>query len=624
MRFGTCFLVGGFCAAALRSVLTADSPEFLHGMDDDITIRRVQQILADSDLPLWDIVVPAPAAISLGVYEPVTLACRVFVSWCGGAVTPRLFAALGVWLHGTATSLACLNAHTVLRLLEGSEAEVTPPVKDIGHVRRTARSRQQLLCSAAATVLLGAHPMRAEVVCWTSCHGYMLACIFSLQCIRSRLSGNLRTELLYFCLAVFSKAAAVSLPLVLLLAELAFVHRSVAPKAVCAAFITVIPMLLVAIAAALAATLAAGEVPADARSLDLSERLLRACYAPIFYLCQTFVLPWRWTTPRLALPEQGQLSLAQPFFAASAAAVATASLILPVVLLAVLRSARQHGLSLLWLAWLAYLGSLLPTLGLDPHGHVWALAADRYAYIPSLCVLTPTVAVLVSWLASIAPKLLPRRAQLCASVLGILLLAALSWRANQIGSLWASGSDELFEAMLRQAPGEFSTLKDLGTLHLKQGNISAAQRSLGAAMALRPGHGGVLLNMATLLHQSRRTAEAELVYRRARQAVQTSVAQCPTCQAPMTELAKVDGNLGGLLLQSRRAAEAVAVLEAGAPWDNAVSKSRAPGLRHLGIAYAALGRKASAARLQWAAAVAAGDSAEAARSESRVIVSGIR
>eukprot|EP00930_Biecheleria_cincta_P047322 TRINITY_DN32783_c0_g1_i2.p2 TRINITY_DN32783_c0_g1~~TRINITY_DN32783_c0_g1_i2.p2 ORF type:complete len:138 (-),score=22.92 TRINITY_DN32783_c0_g1_i2:28-441(-) len=123
MRFGTCFLVGGFCAAALRSVLTADSPEFLHGMDDDITIRRVQQILADSDLPLWDIVVPAPAAISLGVYEPVTLACRVFVSWCGGAVTPRLFAALGIAYAALGRKASAARLQWAAAVAAGDSAE---------------------------------------------------------------------------------------------------------------------------------------------------------------------------------------------------------------------------------------------------------------------------------------------------------------------------------------------------------------------------------------------------------------------------------------------------------------------------------------------------------------------
>eukprot|EP00931_Biecheleriopsis_adriatica_P007103 TRINITY_DN108418_c0_g1_i1.p1 TRINITY_DN108418_c0_g1~~TRINITY_DN108418_c0_g1_i1.p1 ORF type:complete len:264 (-),score=46.27 TRINITY_DN108418_c0_g1_i1:80-871(-) len=262
---------------------------------------------------------------------------------------------------------------------------------------------------------------------------------------------------------------------------------------------------------------------------------------------------------------------------------------------------------------------LLPTLGLLS-GHVWALVADRYAYIPCMCILMPGLAAL----ANACCKVLTRCQILLPAGAG-LVLASVAWRADEVASLWAGGSQQLFEAILHQSPDEFSTLKDLGTLHLQRGSFADGQRLFSAALALRPDHGGLLLNMATLLHKSKRTREAESMYRRACSAIRAAVAKCPGCKAPMTELAKAEANFGGLMLQLGRAAEAAAILEAGSPWEGATESACAPGLHHLCLAYAALGRDASAARLCRAAARES-EPAKAllSRYELPVSVSGLR
>ncbi|CAE7257183.1 Tmtc4, partial [Symbiodinium pilosum] len=146
-------------------------------------------------------------------------------------------------------------------------------------------------------------------------------------------------------------------------------------------------------------------------------------------------------------------------------------------------------------------------------------------------------------------------------VCGGAFILSCAWRANQVALHWAAGSSHLFEAVLREQPGQFHTLKDFGTLELKQGKVQKAKAMLSEALQIRPDHGGLLLNLATLLHQSKESAEAEVVYRKACAKAQATSEDCGGCQPAMTELAKAQANYGGLLLQLGRHADAAAVLE---------------------------------------------------------------
>ncbi|CAK9003981.1 unnamed protein product [Durusdinium trenchii] len=157
--------------------------------------------------------------------------------------------------------------------------------------------------------------------------------------------------------------------------------------------------------------------------------------------------------------------------------------------------------------------------------------------------------------------------------------------------------------------------------------MSQARSTLSEALRLRPNHGGVLLNLATLEHQLKHPTKAEGMYRRAVRAVEADVKRCGNCQPSMTELAKVQANYGGLLLQLGRAQEATTVLEAGAPWDAAVESARAPGLYHLCLAYRALGRRERATlfcRASLAAKGTAAVEAMLADLETDVEVDGLR
>eukprot|EP00439_Symbiodinium_sp_Y106_P031801 s1753_g3.t2 len=241
--------------------------------------------------------------------------------------------------------------------------------------------------------------------------------------------------------------------------------------------------------------------------------------------------------------------------------------------------------------------------------HIWALAADRYVYLPSLCILMPcTAALLQSLCEGCAWKC---RALLVA--LGIVYLLSCAWRAHEVACHWASGSSSLFEAILHEQPDQFSTLKDFGTLELKRGKLEKAKALLSYALRIRPDHSGLLLNIATLLHQSKETAEAEAMYRRACTSAKAAVELCQGCQPAATELAKAHANYGGLLLQSARHVDAAKVLEAGQPWDGAVDSARGPGFFHLCLAHRGLGRLESALRNCHTAAAAQSQPAKVCR-----------
>ncbi|CAE7257290.1 unnamed protein product [Symbiodinium sp. CCMP2592] len=367
------------------------------------------------------------------------------------------------------------------------------------------------------------------------------------------------------------------------------------------------------------AMVAASGAPADARPLDSLERVLRASYAPCFYLWRTFAPPWQWTTPRYALPEKLELA---DFGFASAVAFLAATLAFCICFAALealgARSWRCRALSL---AWATYLALLLPSLGVVST-HIWALAADRYAYLPTLCILMPcTAALLQSLCEGCALKC---RALLLA--LGIVYLLSCAWRAHEVACHWASGSSSLFEAILHEQPDQFNTLKDFGTLELKRGKLEKAKDLLSHALRIRPDHSGLLLNIATLLHQSKETAEAEAMYRRACASAKAAVELCQGCQPAATELAKAHANYGGLLLQSGRHVDAAKVLEAGQPWDGAVDSARGPGFFHLCLAHRGLGRLESALRNCHTAAAAQSQPAQAllGQYEAEVQILGVR
>lgn len=534
----------------------------LDGMDDEAQLRSAAALLRR---PSWRALLrPAPPELGLGVYEPVALAARAAALAARGGWAPsRAVAALSLALHG-------LNAALSLRLALAVCA---------------SRGGGGALGALASAAFFGAHPMRAEAVCWASGQSYVLAGTWCLACLLRRLrGGGLLLEAALYALAVGSKAAAVPLPLVLELLTL-LLDAPCGRWSPAAALRRLAALAPIGLSAVALAAHSAGDVPVDARTLSWSETVLRASFAVCFYIRRS-LQPWRWTTPRLAVPGDLRFMLAGFGLSFACAAALTAASV-AVVLGSLLRArggevprTASFGLSV---AWLAYSAMLLPSLGLASGGHIWALAADRYSYLPSLCVLVPLTAVLADGAGGCRGA--AARAAIACALFAVVLGTAL--HARDVAALWAGSSRELFEAVLREQPEEFSMLRDLGTLHARPGgDLELAEALLSRAARLRPGHPGALLNLATVLHRRGRLREAERHY-------VTALAGSTGARrgiAERTELAKLTANYGALLLQGGRVHEAAELLEPGAPWPGLPASARRPALLHLAFARRALSR----------------------------------
>eukprot|EP00434_Breviolum_minutum_P007670 symbB.v1.2.006763.t3/scaffold369.1/size218568/1 len=103
---------------------------------------------------------------------------------------------------------------------------------------------------------------------------------------------------------------------------------------------------------------------------------------------------------------------------------------------------------------------------------------------------------------------------------------------------------------------------------------------------------------------------------------QAASERCQHCQPAVTELAKAQANYGGLLLQLGRANEAAALLEVGAPWEEAVESARAVALQHLCIAYHAMGPSHKSRAIRFCRAASAAKGVQA--SDEDVQVNGLR
>lgn len=651
------------CGAAVELELRP-----LEGMDDEVHLARAQQL---QKFPMADLareLLRMPdVRFGLGVWEPCAVAFRVALLKAfpfQGSL--HHFALAGLGLH-------CINVGLAFLVSEALCAQAIAWITEAGNRQRSGSGRKgsqsdangysflRWGCAGFAALYFGTHPMRVEVVCWFSCQSYALSSFFCLLAIWLRIRCRRPyVEFVLFTLAVFSKTAAVPLPLVLELmmvgtGEVFPIEQRYSAKGLRNWTLAVVKRnsLLIIIAAAVvaAAAAAAGPVPADVRPLTWEESWMRASYACMIYVLRTIV-PWPWTSPRLAVPDRVTL-LTDPVFQLSGivqAIISSMALFRLTVFLYSLSSDTMERLTqtsrlsvILASAWAAYICFLLPSLGLASGGHVWALAADRYSYLPSMCVLTPLMTCLLHIsLGCVLPREGSMAHAACATIVSTAcsIIELLTRRSREIALYWIRGGVNLFEAILRVDPNEFSSLKDLGTLYVKHGRHRMAEAVLSQAVQLRPTHAGALLNLATVIHGSGgRSQEAEPKYLSARSATLHNVraSGCgflleqpvatvhnPGCVGPATELAKVDANLAGLLLQLGRPHDAVSMLEEAAPWPVAASSARGAALLHYGLSLRQMGRKAKAARILRSASVANPRLASRYLDEQELIVDAVR
>ncbi|HTN73456.1 MAG TPA: tetratricopeptide repeat protein [Methylomirabilota bacterium] len=348
---------------------------------------------------------------------------------------------------------------------------------------------QLSISSAFAALLFAIHPLRVESVAWVTERRDVLSGFFFLWTIYCYLRAALISEprsqrrwlaaaVVVYTLSLLSKAAAMTLPVVLLLLDvypLRRLHGGVLAwykPPLRKVLWEKLPFLMLALLFAVTALFAQHTTktlkPLD--EYDLTSRIAQALYGLIFYLWKT-LLP----TGLSVLYELPTDASTWFRIVAIAAGAAVAAISLALFFL----RRRCPGAVV---CWLYYVAMVAPVLGIAQSGP--QLVADRYSYLPCLAW-----AVLAGAAASYLWGLWKRGAlsPIKLNLLGVTaaaLLAALgasTWRQTQ---LWHD-SERLWNHALIIDPNSISAYINLGGEMRVQGKTDEAIRYYSKAASLR-------------------------------------------------------------------------------------------------------------------------------------------
>jgi len=361
---------------------------------------------------------------------------------------------------------------------------------------------------AGATGALGAsafvagafafHPLHVESVAWIAERKDVLSGLFFALSLGAwvgyaRRPGMARYAAVLACFAasLLAKAAAVTLPLLLLLLDLWPLGRLGGPGRIEGprlrrALVEKLPLL--ALAAAVSAVTYAVQQQRGAMStleqVPLWPRAANALVSYVAYLGQTL---W---------PRDLAVFYPHPMAAGPAWRWGGAALFLAAATAAALATWRRRP----WLAvgWLWYVGMLVPMIGLVQVG--MQARADRYMYLPQ-------IGLSIALAFEVRDRVAGRRAlRVGAASAALLALAALAIAARIQLATWRN-TETLFQHA-RAATGEnFLAEHALGESRLKRGDADGALPYLAEALRLHP-HGAVRGTLADALARQGKLDEA--------------------------------------------------------------------------------------------------------------------
>jgi len=402
-----------------------------------------------------------------------------------------------VLLHTLDCVLLFFFARFLLRLIlpgpgEGSPTATTGP----------AVASYGAEAGALATVLLfSLHPLRAESVSWISDRKDLLLVLFLLPCLMAyfrydRLRGTkhaLRWYLLslVLCLlAALSKSIATMTPLLLLGLDAFLLHRGEMRGRWGSLLLEKIPFFLLSIGFGVLAIVAArGSQLSDVVTrLSPLERFLMPFYTIMFYPAKVLV-PFHLT------PTYDSSGVSIMIVSALGACILTVA--------AALRAWR--GRPLVFLAWVSYVVTILPTItGLGAGIQPWA---DRYSYLPSLALFLLAgggISMLWSLARTGAVRIL-----IAAGV--IVLSVALGFLSRQQMSVWKDG-ETLWRYAVDVSPRLPMTYANLGVALESQGEHGRALEMYRKAIGIQPHYADALYNMALTFEQQGLPDSAEQYY----------------------------------------------------------------------------------------------------------------
>lgn len=382
------------------------------------------------------------------------------LTWVSLAIDYQLWGEAASGYHLTNLLLHLANTLLVLALVER-----------VLVARANGLERRALPVALVAALLFGVHPLRVESVAWVTERKdvlfgffYLLALWAYLRFIRESHAKWYGVALGMFLLAALSKSAAVTFPAVIFLLEGWLTQRW--------RWRPVIPFVVVSLLIGLA-TLAAqgsgeGETIAGLQQIPFGARFGLVGYCALFYV------------GKLLSPLK--LSALYPTFDEMAwSGWHTSGWLLSFVAVTVLLWILRRRWALLWPAWLFYLVTLSPTIGILPVGiHV---VADRYCYLPFL-----GLALLGGGIVTGLWGFLRQRSRLAAGVaatIGFLLVTGLSHASRVRTRVWQD-TETLFADVLQHDPDNWLAHLKLAATYRRMGYLEGALNHARRAVALEP------------------------------------------------------------------------------------------------------------------------------------------
>ncbi len=411
----------------------------------------------------------------MGHYQPLTWLTFGLDHFLWG-LDPFGFHLTNIVLHGIN---AVLFYYASVRLLALS----APKVPVTNKVALTAAA-----CISA--LLFAVHPLRVESVVWASQRRDVLCAFFLLVTILVYVKATstprrgaayrkwMTAALSVYTLSLFSKAAGITLPLVLLvldvypLRRLAYDPAKWLEREKRQVFWEKVPFVLLAMIFGIIALIAQrdGAALKSLQQHGIPARLAQAFFGIVFYL-------WKSIVPLNLSPLYELAAQVDPL---DGSFVLSAVVVVAVTLgLVAMRRRWPAGLAV----WLVYVAILMPVLGAAQSGP--QIAADRYTYLACLGWALLVGAALLHWrprpIATIASG--ARFAVMAAAASALLAsLGALTWRQAQV---WHD-SERLWKHAVAATPHSASAHYNLGFVFSQRGEIDAAEEQYRRSIEINP------------------------------------------------------------------------------------------------------------------------------------------
>ncbi|WP_165233977.1 tetratricopeptide repeat protein [Aquisphaera insulae] len=419
----------------------------------------------------------------MGVYQPIAW-MLASAEHAASGLNPRGYHLTSLFLHAACAVALYVLTLTILKRGGAGEGD-----------------RDRIIVSGLAAGLFAVHPLRVEVVAWASSQAYLPCALFAMLsvicylradpgreagCVRDGArveAGWLTASLGFFLASLLCKAAALGLPLVLLILDAyplgridGLPWRSDRPGR-WRPWLEKVPFFVLA---AIFAGLAVAAKRADRTLIDVDEagipgRIAIACYGVWFYLIKT-----AWPAGLHAFTMRPRpLDWTQAAFLAAVVGV-----IVVTFALWRLRHSRPAWLA----AWGAYLAILAPMSGLVTYGR--QLTGDRYSYLAMIPVFVLMAAGLVEFAGGCRARRIAVVAVGLACGLGLTVLAwRQCWTWGDSSTLWA-------QAVAHGGDGIPDLHNNLGVSRAREGDMPAAIVEFERAIQLRPDYREAHLNLA--------------------------------------------------------------------------------------------------------------------------------